>query len=50
MKIKLLQPYTLKRQKNHCKQFLFCEIDAFDITKKYKPREKKVVDKQPTLF
>lgn len=32
---------------NHCKHFVFCEIDALsgDLQKKYKPREK-----QPELF
>lgn len=36
---------------NYCKDFLFTEISAYDLTKKYKPREKKVVvNNQPTLF
>lgn len=36
---------------NHCEQFLFCELDAYDITKKYKEREKrKEVVNQPSLF
>lgn len=26
---------------NHCKEFEFCEIDAFDLNKRYKPREPK---------
>ena len=38
------------KTENHCKQFLFCELDAYDITKKYKAREKRVVVNQPTLF
>lgn len=38
------------KTENHCKQFLFCELDAYDITKKYKQREKRVVVNQPTLF
>ena len=47
---KIITALHPEKAENHCKQFLFCEIDAFDITKKYKPREKKVVNKQPTLF
>lgn len=37
---------------NRCKKFSFLEIDAYDVTKKYKPREKKVdcMAGQPTLF
>lgn len=38
------------KTENHCKQFLFCELDAYDITKKYKARKKRVVVDQPTLF
>lgn len=39
---------------NHCKDFIFNEIDALggDLDKKYKPREKKAAinDNQPELF
>ena len=38
---------------NQCKDFVFNEIDAlgFDLNKKYKPREPKVIDEnQPSLF
>lgn len=35
---------------NHCKHFVFNEIDVFDLDKKYKPRAEKPVDNSPTLF
>lgn len=35
---------------NHCKHFVFNEIDVFDLDKKYKPRAAKLVDNSPTLF
>ena len=38
---------------NHCKDFLFTEIDAIDMNKKYKPITKPRIDYsklQPTLF
>lgn len=36
---------------NKCKSFVFCEIDAFNYTRKYKERKTKDVDKnQPSLF
>lgn len=35
---------------NRCKEFLFNEIDAFNIGAKYKPREKKIPDDSPSLF
>lgn len=37
---------------NHCKHFVFCEMDVFNPELgKYKPREKKVIyDNQPSLF
>lgn len=39
------------KTENHCELFQFCEIDAFDITKKYKAREKKVyLENQPSLI
>lgn len=39
------------KTENHCKEFVFCEIDAFDPEKKYKPRHKKIVDNsQQSLF
>ena len=38
------------RTENHCKDFLFCELDAYNINKKYKAREKRLVVNQPTLF
>ena len=41
------------KTENHCKDFVFCEIDAFNPESgKYKPREKKVTvnDNQPSLF
>lgn len=33
---------------NHCKEFVFNEIDVFDLDKRYKPRKKKM--KQRRLF
>ena len=43
---------TTAKSVNTCKRFEFNEIDAFDLDKKYKPREKKekVEDTSPTLF
>lgn len=38
------------KTENHCKDFAFCEIDAFNCERKYKAREKKVEDNQPSLF
>ncbi|MBO6105864.1 MAG: hypothetical protein J6O99_08195 [Methanobrevibacter sp.] len=39
------------KTENHCKDFLFCEIDAFNPENKYKPRQKKPVDNsQQSLF
>lgn len=36
---------------NHCKEFVFNPIDAFNVEKgKYKPREKKVDNGQGSLF
>ena len=39
---------------NHCKHFVFCEIDALSgiLQKKYKPRDKprEKREKQPELF
>lgn len=37
---------------NKCKDFVFNEIDAFNIEAKYKPRAKKekLVDNSPLLF
>lgn len=35
---------------NHCKHFVFNEIDVLDLDKKYKPRAEKPVDNSPTLF
>ena len=37
---------------NHCKHFVFNEIDALggDLNKKYKQRAEKPVDNSPTLF
>ena len=36
---------------NHCKEFVFNPIDAFNVEKgKYKPREKKVNNGQGSLF
>lgn len=34
---------------NHCKDFAFCELDVFDIEKKYKPTKEKEF-KQLKLF
>lgn len=43
-----------KRQctrENKCKDFDFCEIDVFDLDKKYKPRPKKYIGfKQINMF
>lgn len=42
---------STSKSTNHCKDFLFTEISAYDLTKIYKPREKrKVENHQPTLF
>lgn len=38
-KTTLPEPYT--KQKNFCKDFEFCEIDAYDLEHKYKPRVKR---------
>lgn len=41
------------RRTNTCKHFLFNEIDAFDLDKKYKPRakaEKEEIKDEPSLF
>ena len=36
---------------NHCKEFIFNPIDAFNVENgRYKPREKKVDNGQGTLF
>ncbi|MDE6705073.1 MAG: hypothetical protein K2J81_04120 [Treponemataceae bacterium] len=35
---------------NRCKDFLFNEINAFNIEVKYKPRAEKVADASPSLF
>ena len=36
---------------NSCGEFCFCEIDALDLTKRYKPRKRIVVDdNQMRLF
>ena len=37
---------------NHCKHFVFCEMDVFNPESgKYKPRKPKVIDdNQPSLF
>ena len=41
-KQKTLSESTCKTP-NNCEKFKFCEIDAFDITKKYQPK-KEIVD------
>ena len=40
------------KAENHCKDFVFCEIDAFNPENKYKPKlQKKPVDNsQQSLF
>ena len=38
------------KTENHCKEFVFNEIDAFDLDKKYKPRAKSQLIISPTLF
>ena len=41
------------KRTNTCKRFLFNEIDAFDLDKKYKPRakvEKEEIKDEPSLF
>lgn len=38
------------KRTNSCKDFLFNEMDAFNLEAKYKPRAKKVVDDSPSLF
>jgi hypothetical protein len=36
---------------NHCKHFVFCEMDVFNPESgKYKPRKEKPKNTQPTLF
>lgn len=39
-KMKVISENTAKRV-NHCKDFEFNESDCFDLTKTYKPKEKK---------
>lgn len=35
---------------NHCKEFVFNEIDAFNIEGRYRPREEKKDNGQLSLF
>lgn len=35
----LSEAYT--KRSNHCKSFIFCQMDAYDETKRYKPRKIK---------
>lgn len=35
----LSEAYT--KRANFCKYFAFCELDAYDFDKKYRPRQKK---------
>lgn len=38
------------KRPNKCAHFVFNEIDALDLNKKYKPRVKKEPDNSPLLF
>lgn len=42
------------KRPNKCKSFLFCEIDAFNLNRKYKSRGEEMrqseIAEQPTLF
>lgn len=48
-KKKTMEDSAAKRV-NKCKSFSFCEIDAFDGTARYKPRQPKNTASQISLF
>ena len=47
-----IMAYSSAKKVNHCKHFVFNEIDALggDLNKVYKPRAEKNYDNQPELF
>ena len=43
----LTESYT--KRVNYCKDFAFCEFDAYDLDKKYQPRPKKKKERRKQI-